>query len=245
MCLWSLAAARPCLLVPPPLKRQSRSDFHHFPNPPPWSHLLPVNFVSTVNLTSYTHWVNWKNRTWKYSGKKRMARQFLFWKICIFSRVKEVGWHMNVKINIAEVSNPDPMYPGLRAQCESKKCYVVVELIVVVTTYKPLLIPTTISSFRSKTPLSKSTTQLEAVLKFVDSKCDFGLQIWRCNSFRCHLNPSHDGKLKPLFFQPLFTLDNFEFRKVQKEVFRFSPMLTVQHLCTERRKYFISQFFEF
>ena len=89
---------------------------------------------------------------------------------------------MNVKINIAEVSNPDPMYSGLRAQFESKKCYVVVELIVVVTTYKPLLIPTTISSFRSKTPLSKSTTQLEAVLKFVDSKCDFGLQIWRCNS---------------------------------------------------------------
>ena len=84
MCLWSLAAARPCLLVPPPLKRQSRSDFHHFPNPPPWSHLLPVNFVSTVNLTSYTHWVNWKNRTWNYSGKKEIARQFLFWKICIF-----------------------------------------------------------------------------------------------------------------------------------------------------------------
>lgn len=150
---------------------------------------------------------------------------------------------MNVKINIAEVSNPDPMYSGLRAQCESKKCYVVVELIVVVTTYKPLLIPTTISSFRSKTPLSKSTTQLEAVLKFVDSKCDFGLQIWRCNSFRCHLNPSHDGKLKPLFFQPLFTLDNFEFRKVQKEIFRFSPMLRVQH-CAERRKYFILLFFE-
>ena len=70
MCLWSLAAARPCLLVPPPLKRQSRSDFHHFPNPPPWSHLLPVNFVSTVNLTSYTHWVNWKNRTLKIFWKK-------------------------------------------------------------------------------------------------------------------------------------------------------------------------------
>ena len=176
-----------------------------------------------------------------------MARQFLFWKICIFSRVKEVGWHMNVKINIAEVSNPDPMYPGLRAQCESKKCYVVVELIVVVTTYKPLLVPTTISSFRSKTPLSKSTTQLEAVLKFVDSKCDFGLQIWRCNIVTAlGVTWIHHTMVNwNLFFQLLFTLDNFEFRKVQKEVFRFSPMLTVQHLCTERRKYFISQFFEF
>ena len=150
-----------------------------------------------------------------------MARQFLFWKICIFSRVKEVGWHMNVKINIAEVSNPDPMYPGLRAQCESKKCYVVVELIVVVTTYKPLLVPTTISSFRSKTPLSKSTTQLEAVLKFVDSKCDFGLQIWRCNSFRCHLNPSHDGKLKPLFFNHYSHWIILNFEKCRKKYLDF------------------------
>ena len=208
MCLWSLAAARPCLLVPPPLKRQSRSDFHHFPNPPPWSHLLPVNFVSTVNPTSYPHWVNLKNRTWKIFWKKGDGKAiFVLKNMYIFPGKRSWVTHecqnkhsggLKSRPNVPRVESPVWVQKVL---CS----YVVVELIVVVTTYKPLLVPTIISSFRSKTPLSKSTTQLEAVLKFVDSKCDFGLQIWRCNSFRCHLNPSHDGKLKPLFSTTIHT----------------------------------------
>ena len=151
-----------------------------------------------------------------------MARQFLFWKICIFSRVKEVGWHMNVKINIAEVSNPDPMYPGMRAQCDSKKCYVVVELIVVVTTYKPPSRPhhhlTSVVSGQ-KHHLGRVQPSWKPSWN-LSTKCDFGLQIWRCNSFRCHLNPSQDGKMKPFLFSTTIHSGQLWIKKVHKEIFR-------------------------
>ena len=134
-----------------------------------------------------------------------MARQFLFWKICIFFSGKR-SWvthecqnkhsgGLKSRPNVPRVESPVWVQKVLCSSRVDCCCYDLQA-----SSSSPH-----IGSFRSKTPLSKSTTQLEAVLKFVDSKCDFGLQIWRCNSFRCHLNPSHDGKLKPLFSTTIHT----------------------------------------
>ena len=191
--------------VPPPLTRQLRRDLHHLPNPPPWSHLLPVNFVSTVNPTSYPHWVNLKNRTWKIFWKKGDGKAiFVLKNMYIFPGKRSWVTHecqnkhsggLKSRPNVPRVESPVWVQKVLCSSRVDCCCY-------------------DLQASSSSPHTSVVSGQKHHLVRVqpswkpswnLSTKCDFGLQIWRCNSFRCHLNPSHDGKLKPLFSTTIHT----------------------------------------